>query len=286
MTRATRDERSRALAARLAARVDARPPDDVARFGPRDLDEATAAYGVLRIAGVDRPEARAAADKLLANTMSPPPGGPPYRDSTSGPPGSLGAQISALAHAHAAAARIRPAAYSWYGDRKTQLFFLCLASGLAAFLIYREVPAGDITARQLDREEFPYERRVTVRCDKLEDPHWDVLEDDSPVQRVTFCWLGKRALPVVSDAGAPADGRDGLVVEGRIQQPGDHPSQRERVWLAMLPRDARLDTAFSVYVQREPETTRRAFLLALVACTAGAVVGWPLWLAAVLRRKR
>jgi hypothetical protein len=284
MTPAMRDDRSRKLAAQLAERDDARPPHDVARFGPRDLAEATTAYGLLRIAAVDRPDARAAADRLLADAMSPPAQGAPYRDPAADALASLGAQITSLAQAHAAAAeaQMRAGSSRWYHDPWAQLFCAFAATCAAGYLIYREVPAGAVDARALDRDDAPHERLVTVHCDAIQDIGWEVREDGRVVERVVFCRLGSRILPVVSKGGDPIEG---TVLEGRLRST-DHPTPRQASWLEELRRNPSLDArAFAVDLERRDETDHRFALLFLAMFAGVAVVGWSLWITGVLRRR-
>lgn len=286
MTSAMRDDLSRKLAAQLAERDDARPPDDVARFGPRDLTEATTAYGLLRIAAVDRPDARAAADRLLANAMSPQAQGAPYRDPATEARASVGAQITSLAQAHAAAAeaQMRGGPSRWYHDPWAQLVCAFAATCAAGCMIYREVPAGVVDARALDRDAVPYGRPVTVRCDAIQDIGLEVREDGGVVERVVFCQLGSRILPVVSqDDDDPVEG---TVLEGRLQST-DHPTPRQASWLEELRRNPSLDArAFAIDLERENETTHRFALLFLAMFAGVAVVGWSLWITGVLRRRR
>lgn len=72
------------LRASWAARATTRTPDDVARHGALDVDEAILAYGILRLAAVEPGgvEARVASDRILRGAHEPPPAdaaGDPYR---------------------------------------------------------------------------------------------------------------------------------------------------------------------------------------------------------------
>jgi hypothetical protein len=71
-----RDMRARMkvdLDRRWTALATARPPEDVARFGAKTLDEAVTAYGLLRLTALDgHAEADAAADKILHDTRDMP----------------------------------------------------------------------------------------------------------------------------------------------------------------------------------------------------------------------
>ncbi len=79
------------LSARLARRAGARPPDDVARFGPRDADEAITAYGLLRLS--PDPGSHASAELLLSHAFAAPPSdGGPFRTADAAEPRGAVAQ--------------------------------------------------------------------------------------------------------------------------------------------------------------------------------------------------
>src|SRR3569623_2813757 len=80
MTGDMRDRIGKSLENPLAKREDARPPDDVARFGAKDVQAAVLAYGLLRISSLKHRAAGASADRLLARAIAPlPQDGGPYR---------------------------------------------------------------------------------------------------------------------------------------------------------------------------------------------------------------
>jgi hypothetical protein len=284
MTDDMRGNLSRKLAAQLAARPDARPPDDVARFGARDLDEAILAYGVLRVAGVDHSDARAAADQLLVSAMGEPAHGGPYREPGEAGAPRLGAEISAIAQRHAAAteARMRAVPPRWFHDRRIQLAALVGLTALLGFEVHAHVPVG-ADPIVLGTDQAPVGRWVVVRCDRVDDRGWEVLEGSEVKERVAFCRLGIQILPVVSDEDDPIDGS---TLEGRLRELRS-PTPRARAWIAQLRADADLNMfAYPVYLRRFGETDRRFALLAIAATAAGVLAGWPLWIRALLRRRR
>ncbi len=76
-----RDELARALAERAAGLASPRPPEDVARDGAADPAEALLAYGRLRLAGVDDPDAARLARAMLAGVAGKAATDGPYRSS-------------------------------------------------------------------------------------------------------------------------------------------------------------------------------------------------------------
>jgi len=289
LTDDVREHLSRTLGARLAERDDARPPDDVARFGARDRDEAIVAYGILRVSGVDHADARAAADRLLANTFDAAgaPGGP-YREGGAGTSG-FGAEIAAAAQAHAAAtlARRRQRPSPWFQDPWLHLVALVGVTGLACFQIYTRVSQRLVDARALGSLHPPVGERVIVRCDRVEDRGWEVLQGRKVKQRVTFCWLGDHLLPVVSDAhDSPDKGDDDLTLEGKLH---DLPAFTSpgAPWAAELHADLALEVrAYEVFLRREGVITGRFLVMTAAVTTVAAAVGWLLWLQAFRRRRR
>src|SRR6185503_2201416 len=100
MTADMRDRIANSLETSLAKREDARPPDDVARFGAKDVQEAVIAYGLLRISAVKHKAAAASADRLLASAFEQlPTEGGPYRETLGSAVPELGSAISAAARA-------------------------------------------------------------------------------------------------------------------------------------------------------------------------------------------
>jgi hypothetical protein len=288
MTRAMRGDLARKLDARLAARTDARPPDDVVEHGARDLEEATIAYGQLRIAGVQHASARRAAERLLASAFDAVrPTGSPYRDGHGGGgvPG-LGAQISAAAQAHALAAegRLRSSPARWYHDRWFQAFALVVLTAGAGSLLYARATTRQLDDRALRSLSPPVGDRAIVHCDRV-DEGWDLLDGVEVKYRVKLCWIDKHVLPVVSKESDPVEGP---IFEGELKGLEARGAQaRDQRWFAQLHRDIELDArSYSVFLEGEGEVARRVELLVIGLSALGALIGWPLWIRAFLRRRR
>jgi hypothetical protein len=291
MAKDMREHLARKLGGELAARHDARPPDDVARFGARDLDEAVLAYGLLRLNAVDHAEAGAAADRLLTAAFDElPSDGGPYREGVAGTAAGIGAAIAATAQRHAAAVegRLRATGPRWIHNRYLQLLGLVLLTGVAAVTIQGHTSRGTLDDRALSSTQSPREKWSAVRCDRMQDDGWEVLKGDTVEQRITFCWLGAHLLPVVSDADDPVDSR---TIEGQVR---DLPiggssvaSSSAAPWIAELHRDPALDAAsYNYYLRRVGAFDRRQGLLAMGVTSLGSVIGWALWLRGFRRRRR
>jgi hypothetical protein len=287
MTRAMRGDLARTLDARLAARTDARPPDDVVELGARDLEEATIAYGQLRIAGVQHASARRAAERLLASAFDAvPPRGSPYRDGHGGGMPGLGAQISAAAQVHALAAEawLRASPPRWYHDRWFHAFALVVLTAGAGSLLHARATTRQLDDRALRSLSPPVGDRAIVHCDRV-DQGWDLLDGVDVKYRVKLCWIDKHVLPVVSKESDPVEGP---IFEGELKNLEARQAQpRDQRWVARLHRDIELDArSYSVFLEGEGEVARRIALLVIGLGALGAVIGWPLWIRAFLRRRR
>src|SRR5664279_1498532 len=136
-----------------------RPPEDIARYGAKTLEEAAAAYGLLRLAALDRaPDANAAADRILAGEIEPLPAGDgPYREADAPQTHTaVIAEVESIGAAHhaqtvAARADARRAKGRWWRPNNAVLFVFALA-GLGGIL--EEGPAlggaTAVTASELD----------------------------------------------------------------------------------------------------------------------------------------
>ena len=119
--------------------ADPRPPDDVARFGPKDLDEAVIAYGLLGLS--DRAEARAAVGRLLAAMHDTAiVGEGPYRESTTpAAVAALHAQVASAAAAVSTRARSRtlPERVPWwrFAGNGGKFLWMLLAFGSLGALV-------------------------------------------------------------------------------------------------------------------------------------------------------
>jgi len=285
MTPDMREHLTRRLGREHAARQDARPPDDVARFGARDLDEAVLAYGLLRLGSADHAEAGAAAERLLTTTFDElPSDGGPYRDSRAGTAAGIGAAIAATAKRHAAVVegRLRATGPRWFHNRYLQLLGVVLLTGVAAASIKGQTSRGTVDARALSATQLPRQNWSTVRCDRVQDDGWEMLKGDTVTQRITFCWLGTHLLPVVSEADDPIDS---LTIEGELRDL-PIPSSSTAPWIAELHRDPALDAAsYDYYLRRVGAFDRRWRLVLMAAACLGSVLGWALWIRGFRRRR-
>ena len=271
------------LETKLAARPDARPPDDVARFGARDIDEALLAYGVLRVSSVKHRAAGSAADRLLASAFDQlPQQGGPYREGTASPSPALGPAIVAAARVAAATHR-PPPRKRWFHNPWVQLVGLgVLTFNVAAWGVHQLRSTPTIGAGELGSMQPPTGEHVRVSCDRIENDGWQLAFDDKVEQQVTFCWLGTKVLPVVTkgdgDLAATA-------IEGELRGIDQVPYQDE-AWVTELRRDEDLNAASfdDVYLLRE-ESDHFELVIA-IAVAAATLAGWLLWLRALVSRRR
>lgn len=274
----------RTLESQLARLPDARPPDDIARFGARNLDEAILAYGLLRLNAVEHRAAAATADRLLASTFDELPSeGGPYRERLAGSVPQLGAAISAAALAQAEAARSTATAKPrWAGWLWLKLAgLLCLTPMLvgALFMLFSVVVPHSLGPRELAGAPVPI-GPVIVQCDRVPDGNWQVRNHEAPAQRVDLCRLGDRVLPVVSRAD---ESIDSPTVRGELRW--NSAARRRGTWAEQLDRHPEVDVrAYDVYLDRDANS-RTQIVIAVGVCLAIAV-GWRLWIRALLRRRR
>jgi hypothetical protein len=276
---------ARTLTARLAERDGARPPDDVARFGARDLDEAILAYGVLRVTSVEHPAAGAAAERLRVSAFDrAAPSDGPYRDAGSATVAGLGASISAAARAYAAAteARLRPTGPRWLRNRWLQLIAIAGLLAITALQIAEHASLQVVDHKALDSARAPIGKRVSATCDRIEDRGWEVLKGGEVVERIAFCAIGTRVLPVVSDDDDPIHG---ATLEGELR---DLPAAATHSpWVQELRSDHELDArSYDVFLRRQGEIDRRFGIVATAACGLAGLIGGALWLRAFRRRRR
>jgi hypothetical protein len=290
MTADMRERIGHSLETSLAKREDARPPDDVARFGARDLDEAVLAYGLLRISSVKHKAAAASAERLLASAFEQlPSDGGPYRETIGSAVPELGAAISAAARAAAAASR-RPPPRRWFHKPWVQLIGLLFITptaiaGIAG--VYKNAgPARTVTAKELASTHPPTTHHVEVTCDAIQDLGWQVLHGDSVKEEIVFCQLGTHILPVVSKRGespiaaGTIDGELLFIPEPSALTTQNHP------WVDALHTDSELDArSFDVYLKRDSSDRRFNIVFGVVFAVAiGA--GWVFWIRGFVRRRR
>jgi hypothetical protein len=301
----TDDMRAR-LAASLetshAKRDGARPPDDVARFGAKDTQEAVLAYGLLRIAAVEHKAAAASADRLLASAFDQLPSeGGPYREVTGSAVPELGAAITAAARDAAEASRAHGAAItaaarsaaqaarrrSWLRKPWFQAFALALFTLVAiggAPAAYKALgPAREIGHKELTSMHPPRSHTVTVTCEAVQDLGWQVLEGETVREEITFCQIGQHLLPIVSASGEakPVAGR----VTGELRSIPDN-GTKYHPWVDALHQDPDIDRmSYDVYLDRD-SGNRRLDIVFGGAFTAAVLAGWIFWVRAFVRRRR
>lgn len=285
MTDDMRARLGKSLENTLAKREDARPPDDVARFGAKDVQEAVLAYGLLRISSVSHREASASADRLLASAFEQlPQDGGPYREAVASAVPELGEAISAAARAAAVrASGHREPPRRWFHNRWLQLVGLLFVTMPALALGTMNLrPARDVTAAQIGGVHPPTEGPVRVHCDRIQNDDWRILEGDRVDERITFCWQGAHALPIVTKDDSDLTA---TTVEGRLREI-DPPSVSERPWIDELHADADLDAhSYEVYLRRDARDRRFEIILS-IAFVLGAGAGWFFWIRAFVRRRR
>jgi len=289
MTDDMRERIAKSLETSLAKREDARPPDDVARFGAKDVQEAVIAYGLLRISSIKHKAAAASADRLLASAFEELPSeGGPYRESLGTAVPELGATISAAARAAAQAARAQRKP-RWFHKPWVQAIGLALLTPAAiagGAGVYKGLgPARDIGHKELSSFHPPINHRVTVTCDAIQDLGWQVLEGDDVKEEIVFCQIGPHLLPVVSAKGEnpTAAGK----VEGELKFiPDNDVISNNHPWVDALHQDPDIDgRSYEVYLKRDSSDRRLdivfggAFILAVLA-------GWIFWARALVRRRR
>ena len=285
MTDDMRARVGKSLEGSLAKREDARPPDDVARFGAKDVQEAILAYGLLRIASIEHRAAAASADRLLESAFEQlPQDGGPYREGVAAAVPELGAAISAAARAAAASARRVQAPKRWFHNRWLHLVgLLILTSSALSIGVANVRPARDVTAKQLAGVNPPTHGYVRVTCDRIQNDDWRVVEGDDVAEHITFCWQGAHALPVVTkDADLDLTA---TTVEGKLQWIANAPT-REAPWIDGLHSDSDLDAhTYEVYLLRDPGNRKLDFIIGLIFVIAAAA-GWIFWIRRFVRDRR
>jgi hypothetical protein len=243
-----------------------RPPEDIARYGAKTLEEAAAAYGLLRLAALDRaPDANAAADRILAGEIEPLPAGDgPYREADAPQTHTaVIAEVESIGAAHhaqtVAQAKARHVSSRWWRPDRAVLVLLA-AAGLGGIL--EEGPAllgaPTVTASELDQSTG----YVSVTCDRLA-----YLGDFSRHEAGYACLMGDRALAVVADAD-----RADVPLVGELTEL-NHASRHQ--WPDEISQG---DSGFSVYLT---EKSLRSHQIAAVLCILGELA-----LAGVLIRRR
>jgi hypothetical protein len=284
------------LDARWDERKPDRTPNDIARHGTKDADDAVIAYGLLRLAGVMRGRAGreedADADRILDGAHSTlAVGEGPYREGVQAAPltGSLATVVQAMAATQdvmrnsSAEARAERAVQQRRRSRK-QLVGLILATpfalGAGALFVQAVQPTRDATLSELRSIHPPLSRTVRVTCDSIEGPLWEEVDSRGRGgDRIAICVLGQYALPVVleSDQAMPTK-----VVEGKLREISE-----SLIWVREgLRQDAELD-AHSLEVFVDSSDPHEKIFLGIfgLAIALGLPVLWVLWFRARKRRK-
>ncbi len=209
MTTGMRAQLKTALDARWERLALGRPPDDVAQYGAKNLDEAATAYGLLRLAGVERRDAtaHAAADRIAAGTYeaAPDSDGPYRADHHDVVPGAVDptaaaavlAQVQAVAAAHGAErGRVET---PWWQLTRPKVVLACLLAVVGAGGILATSPSlgsvAEPSPEQLDGTltSRAHERFVHVTCTAVQ-PAGEFDNHD----KVFGCDLGDRVLLILS----------------------------------------------------------------------------------------
>ncbi len=229
---ALREQLAAQLAATWDARAPVRTPDDVARHGATDIEEAVLAYGMLRLEGlaVGGGSSAAAADRVLRGDFEPPVrtlGGGPYRappaltaadvhggisaaaaELAGGTPAcSADEIISAMAVTHQAFAQAR--AERRRGVRSPGVFTVGIPLALAvtatcAALVLRYAPRCEtppaVTLAALATGDV-HGAMVTVTCDRVVHAGRHADEKHQTLDEAYMCVQGHHTLAVIASAG-------------------------------------------------------------------------------------
>ncbi len=215
----TRAELKTALDQQWNARAPKGSPNDVARHGTTDPAEAVLAYGLLRLAAIERRgkgEEAADADRILDGDHVPTAAGEgPYRGgavpvaASTAASATLGDLVAARAAAFAEEhARIAPnkADVRDALRRRRRRYRLGLAAAVVcgiggATMVTKAIkPTLDVTLAQLRSVHPPTHRYVNVTCDSVLGPLWEETSSRGDVEkRIVMCELGNYHLAVKYD---------------------------------------------------------------------------------------
>ena len=255
------------LSSRLTRRADPRPPDDVARFGAHDVDEAVAAYGLLRLS--KHRDSRTAADQLMARSFEAMPSdGGPFRAGAPSP-GDQAAIANAI-RAEIATENLRRRRWlarrprRWYQRPVVQALGLAGATFSMVGATGASVrPATVVTDRELDEILIPH-GRVKVMCDEA-----PALAVERTGLRA--CMLGARVLPLDSPSLEPLTDR---TVYGRLQR---------RAYKTINGATNSQPYGYMLQVEQPMEYWRQAS--GPLAIDALLLLCWGLWARAIVRRR-
>lgn len=214
------------------ARAPKGSPDDVAQHGTTDPAEAVLAYGLLRLAAIERRgEGDEDADRILDGDHVPHVSADgPYRGAaepatpSTARTATLGDLVAARAAAdaqhHAQGAPPNSAQVADVRKRRRRyqaglaVSVLVAVGGVGMFMDAMR-PRLDVTLTQLRSIHPPTGRFVKVACDSVTEPLWQETTSGGDVEnQIVMCELGQYHLPVKIDDDAPVPSG---VVEGTLR---------------------------------------------------------------------
>lgn len=230
----TRGQLKSALDQQWNARAPKGSPNDVARHGSADPAEAVLAYGLLRLAGIERKgkgEEDADADRILAGDHVPTVATDgPYRGAMEAPAKAV-ASSATLADLVAARATVDAQTYARTApskdDRRHAMrkrrrrYRLGLGAavlfGIGGVAMFGKAirPQLDVTLAQLRSVHPPTSRYVKVVCESVIGPVWQETSNRGDVEnQIVLCELGQYHLPVKIDDDDPVPT---TVVKGELR---------------------------------------------------------------------
>ncbi len=304
MPRELRADAKRDLDRRWDARKPDLTPNDVARHGARDPGEAVIAYGLLRLAAVERGKVGASedtdADRILDGAHVPTDlGDGPYRATPAGTAdvptaATLGDLVAARAAEQVAA---NPAIVPTPVDiaratkkrvRNQRLGLVCLTLvGTAGLAMFKNAmrPTLSPTLAQLRSSNPPLGRIVKITCDAVHGPLWEETEkkkggSERVTSRVSMCALGSYFVPVRVDDDDPDPTTE---IEGKLYWIVDR-----EIWVRDgLRKEPDLDArSLDVYVDSKNVGEDRVAAYIGFAFTLATPVAWVLYFRSRRRAKR
>ena len=272
-----------------------RSPNDIARHGTKDANEAIVAYGLLRLAGAMRGRAGREEDvdanRILDGAHSTlAVGEGPYREGVQeAPTGSLATVVKAMASAQQMLADSSPQARAerlvqQKRRSRRQLLGLVLATpfALGGVMLFVDAvrPAKDVTLAELRSMHAPTGRTVRVTCDAVDEPIWEELDSHGrATERIAMCELGRYLLPVRLDADEPMPVK---TIEGELR----HVHER-LIWVREgLSKEPVLEArSLDVFVDASDPNEKIFLGIFGLAIALGLPVLWVLWFRARGRRK-
>ncbi len=272
-----------------------RTPNDIARHGTKDPNEAIVAYGLLRLAGAMRGRAgreeEADADRILDGAQSAlAVGEGPYREGVQerSVTGSLATVVKAMAAAsqvlhdtpQARAERLVRAKRRSRLQAVGLVLLTPMMIGGAALFVESVTPNREVTLAQLNKMNPGIGDYVRVTCDSIEGPLWEEVDSRGrATHRIAMCVLGKKLLPLRFEADTATPTK---TFRGELRRVRD-----DDIWVREgLRLSAELDPYSLEFFIDEEDPFKRIFLGAFgVALALGTPALWVLWFRARKRRK-